>query len=179
MGKDEIFTEICQYGSRRRNANHIRRDEMRTTKIEWTDRTWNPVTGCTKLSTGCAHCYAETMARRLRAMGVNKYANGFNLTLHEYVLSEPLKWKSSHTVFVCPMADLFHDAVPFSFIDKVMDTIRLSGHHRYQILTKRAMRMAEYFAGSNVPENVWLGATVEAPSELPRMHLGFRWCEAK
>ena len=142
---------------------------MRTTKIEWTDRTWNPVTGCTKLSTGCAHCYAEIMANRLRAMGVNKYDNGFAITLHEKVLSEPLKWKSPHTIFVCSMADLFHEAVPFSFIDKVMDTIRKTEHHRYQILTKRANRMAEYFSQSIAPENVWLGVTVEAASEKSRI----------
>lgn len=142
---------------------------MRTTKIEWTDRTWNPVTGCTKLSTGCAHCYAETMAHRLQAMGVNKYANGFIPTLHEDTLGEPLKWKQPHTIFVCSMADLFHEAVPFSFIDKVMSTIRQTKHHRYQILTKRANRMAEYFSQSAVPGNVWLGVTVEAIAEKPRI----------
>ena len=142
---------------------------MRQTKIEWTDRTWNPVTGCTKLSVGCAHCYAEIMAHRLKAMGVDKYENGFTPTMHEDVLDEPLKWKHSHTVFVCSMADLFHDSVPFSFIDRVMDTIRQANHHRYQILTKRAGRMAEYFSQADVPENVWLGVTVEAPSELSRI----------
>jgi len=142
---------------------------MRTTKIEWTDRTWNPVTGCTKLSTGCANCYAETMAHRLHAMGMDKYANGFSPTMHEDVLDEPLQWKNSHTVFVCSMADIFHDAIPFSFIDKVMNTIRQTGHHRYQILTKRASRMAEYFTGVDIPKNVWLGVTVEAPSELLRI----------
>ncbi len=83
---------------------------MRTTKIEWTDRTWDPVTGCTKISAGCAHCYAETMAHRLCAMGVDKYANAFIPTLHEDILGEPLKWKHSHTIFVCSMADLFHEA---------------------------------------------------------------------
>jgi len=142
---------------------------MKTTKIEWTDKTWNPVTGCTKLSTGCAHCYAEIMANRLHAMGVAKYANKFTPTLHDDVLDEPLKWKNSHTVFVCSMADLFHDAVPFDFIDKVMDTIRQTGHHRYQILTKRAGRMAEYFSQASLPDNVWLGVTVEASSEISRI----------
>ena len=143
---------------------------MRQTKIEWTDRTWNPVTGCTKLSTGCAHCYAEIMAHRLKAMGVNKYENGFTPTLHESVLSEPLKWKRSHTVFVCSMADLFHDDVSFDFIDKVMATIRQAKHHRYQILTKRANRMAKYFSQTDIPDNVWLGVTVESPSELSRIN---------
>ena len=142
---------------------------MKTTKIEWTDRTWNPVTGCTKLSTGCAHCYAETMAHRLQAMGVDKYANGFTPTMHDDVLCEPLNWKKSHTIFVCSMADLFHEVVPFSFINKVMDIIRKTEHHRYQILTKRASRMAEYFTKENIPDNVWLGVTVEAPSEISRI----------
>ncbi|MCL2827158.1 MAG: phage Gp37/Gp68 family protein [Oscillospiraceae bacterium] len=138
-------------------------------KIEWTDRTWNPVTGCTKLSVGCAHCYAETMANRLKAMGVGKYKNGFTPTMHDSVLDEPLKWKKPHTVFVCSMADLFHDAVPFSFIDKIMNTIRQSPYHRYQILTKRAERMVEYFSSSDIPHNVWLGVTVESSSEKTRI----------
>ena len=142
---------------------------MKTTKIEWTDRTWNPVTGCSKLSAGCAHCYAETMSLRLRAMGVNKYANGFAITTHENTLAEPLKWKKPHTIFVCSMADLFHEAVPFSFVDKVMDTIRRTKCHRYQILTKRSERMAEYFSQSVIPKYVWLGVTVEVPSEKSRI----------
>ena len=142
---------------------------MSTTKIEWTDKTWNPITGCTKLSTGCVHCYAETMAHRLQAMGMDKYANGFIPTMHESVIDEPLKWKQPHTVFVCSMSDLFHADIPFSFIDKVMDTIRQARHHRFQILTKRAERMAEYYNDRDVPGNVWLGVTVEASSELSRI----------
>lgn len=142
---------------------------MRTTKIEWTDRTWNPVTGCTKLSSGCAHCYAEIMARRLQAMGVKKYVNGFCPTLHDDLLDEPLKWKKSHTIFVCSMADLFHDSVPFSFIDRVLETIHQTPQHRYQILTKRSDRMAEYFAKNPIPENVWLGVTVEAKATKRRI----------
>lgn len=142
---------------------------MRTTKIEWTDRTWNPVTGCTKLSTGCVHCYAETMAHRLKAMGVAKYANGFIPTTHEDALDEPLKWKQPHTIFVCSMADLFHESVSFDFIDRVMGTIQKTKHHRYQILTKRGVRMAEYFSQSVIPENVWLGVTVEAIAAKPRI----------
>jgi protein gp37 len=102
-------------------------------------------------------------------MGVNKYANGFTPTIHEETLDEPVKWKKAHTIFVCSMADLFHEIVPFEFIDKVMATIRNTKHHRYQILTKRAARMSEYFADRDVPENVWLGVTVEAPSETGRI----------
>jgi len=142
---------------------------MRTTKIEWTDRTWNPVTGCTKLSTGCAYCYAETMANRLKAMGVRKYANGFTPTLHEDTLLEPIKWLQPHTVFVCSMADLFHKAVPFEFVNMVMKTIMQTPQHCYQILTKRTDRMAEYFANKPVPVNVWLGVTVEATTVKSRM----------
>ncbi len=142
---------------------------MKTTKIEWTDRTWNPITGCTKISEGCRHCYAETMAKRLQAMGMEKYSNGFHPTTHSYTLEEPLKWKSSHTIFVCSMADLFHESISFNFIDKVFETIRKTKRHRYQILTKRAARMVEYFNERSIPDNVWLGVTVEAKSEKHRM----------
>ncbi|GHT61037.1 hypothetical protein AGMMS50239_11110 [Bacteroidia bacterium] len=142
---------------------------MKTTKIEWTDKTWNPVTGCSKISAGCVNCYAEVMARRLQAMGQNKYKNGFQLTLHEDVLSEPLSWKLPHTIFVCSMSDLFHKNVPDEFINKVIAVIKLTPHHRYQLLTKRADRMAEYFQNHPIPENVWLGATVENQSEKGRI----------
>lgn len=142
---------------------------MKTTKIEWTDKTWNPITGCTKYSAGCAHCYAETMSRRLHAMGVAKYQREFELTLHEDNLQEPFSWRKAHNIFVCSMSDLFHEKVPFEFIDKVMATIRQTPQHRYQILTKRAERMAEYFETRSVPENVWVGVTVEAESSKQRI----------
>lgn len=132
------------------------------TKIEWTDRTWNPVTGCNKKSEGCKHCYAEVMARRLKAMGQAKYANGFAVTLHQESLSEPLSWRKSSNIFVCSMGDLFHEDVPFEFIDKVMNVIDRTPQHIYQILTKRAERMAEYFTAHRIPKNAWLGVTVEA-----------------
>lgn len=142
---------------------------MKTTKIEWTDKTWNPVTGCTKHSVGCAHCYAETMARRLEAMGLEKYKNGFQLTLHPDTLNEPLKWKKGHNIFVCSMSDLFHKDVPFDFVDAVMETIRKTPQHRYQLLTKRAERMREYFTNRLVPYNVWLGVTVECQASVDRI----------
>ena len=142
---------------------------MRTTKIEWTERTWNPVTGCTKQSPGCAHCYAETMARRLHAMGLKKYSNGFEPTLHPESLDEPLAWKKGSSIFVCSMSDLFHPNVPFEFIDKVMATIEATPQHRYQLLTKRAERMAEYFSTREVPVNAWLGVTVECRQVLSRI----------
>ncbi len=132
-----------------------------STKIEWTDKTWNPITGCTKKSAGCAHCYAEVMANRIKNMRLDKYKNGFKLTLHEDDLEEPLHWKKGHNVFVCSMSDIFHEDVPFDFVDKIFETIRRTPQHRYQILTKRAERMAEYFQKRTAPKNVWLGVTVE------------------
>lgn len=144
---------------------------MNGSKIEWTDKTWNPISGCTKHSAGCLHCYAETMSRRLKAMGVPKYKNGFKLTLHEDCLQEPLAWKKSHNIFVCSMSDIFHEDVPYEFVDKIMDVIRRTPHHRYQILTKRAQRMAEYFKDKKVPENVWLGVTVECATSKYRIDL--------
>lgn len=142
---------------------------MSESKIEWTDKTWNPITGCSKKSTGCQHCYAEVMSRRLKAMGQVKYANGFILTLHEKCLKEPLSWRGSHNIFVCSMSDIFHEEVPFDFIDKMFDIIKKTPQHRYQILTKRAERMAEYFATHEIPENVWIGVTVEAQSSRFRI----------
>jgi len=142
---------------------------MSTTKIEWTDATWNPVTGCTKISAGCAHCYAETMTRRLTAMGVTKYRNGFMVTTHEDALNEPGKWRKPRTIFVCSMSDLFHQDVPFEFVDKVMHVIKNTPQHRYQLLTKRADRMEEFFQTRVVPKNVWLGVTVEVESSKNRI----------
>ena len=144
---------------------------MKTTKIEWTDKTWNPITGCTKYSAGCAHCYAEVMARRLKAMGLQKYQSGFELSLHEEALNEPLNWKKAHNIFVCSMSDLFHKDVPFEFVDKIMRVIEMTPQHRYQILTKRAERMYEYFQTRKVPDNVWLGVTVECRSVKSRIDL--------
>ena len=134
---------------------------MKTTKIEWTDKTWNPITGCTKCSEGCKNCYAEVMSRRLQAMKQKKYVNGFTLTLHNEVLNEPLLWKNPHTIFVCSMSDLFHKDVPFEFIDEVMNIIKKTPQHRYQLLTKRSERMNEYFSSHVIPKNAWLGVTVE------------------
>ena len=142
---------------------------MKTTKIEWTDKTWNPVTGCTKISAGCANCYAEIMARRLCAMGQTKYQNGFCLTMHADVLDDPLQWKSPHAVFVCSMSDLFHEEVSNDFLDRVMWILEQTPHHNYQILTKRAGRMAEYFSERPVPHNAWLGVSVENALEKKRI----------
>lgn len=131
-------------------------------KIEWTEQTWNPVTGCTKISPGCKYCYAEVMAKRLKAMGAPGYENGFNtITLMPERLEQPLHRKKPTIYFVNSMSDLFHEAVPYDFIDRIFDTIRATPQHAYQILTKRAERMNEYFQTRSVPDNAWLGVSVE------------------
>lgn len=142
---------------------------MSVSKIEWTDSTWNPVTGCTKTSAGCQHCYAESMTRRLTAMGVAKYANGFRVTTHEEALNEPFRWRKPRNIFVCSMSDLFHKDVPFEFIEKVLSVIEQTPQHRYQLLTKRAERMAEFFQTHSVPQNVWLGVTVDVSQSKSRI----------
>jgi protein gp37 len=139
-------------------------------KIEWTEHTWNPVTGCTKISAGCKNCYAEALAKRLQRMGANGYSNGFRLTLHPNRLADPLARKKPTIWFVNSMSDLFHERVPFDFIDQVLTTICLTPQHRYQILTKRAERMAEYFETRAAPQNVWLGTSVENRKQgVPRI----------
>ncbi len=141
------------------------------TQIEWTEQTWNPTTGCTKISAGCEHCYAEVMAKRLKAMGVNGYQNSFALSLLPERLIQPVKRKKPTTYFVNSMSDLFHENVPFAFIDKIFDVIRQTPQHRYQILTKRENQLLEYFKNRNVPGNVWLGVSVEnIKSGLPRIN---------
>ncbi|MDQ7089736.1 MAG: phage Gp37/Gp68 family protein [Methylococcales bacterium] len=145
-----------------------------TTKsqIEWTEQTWNPTTGCTKVSAGCKHCYAEIMAKRLKAMGTNGYQNGFELSLLPERLSQPIKRKKPTTYFVNSMSDLFHEDIPFSFIDKVFKVIKQTPQHRYQILTKRENQLVAYFKDRNVPDNVWLGVSVENIKEgLPRIEI--------
>lgn len=135
---------------------------MATTKIEWAEETWNPVTGCTKRSEGCRFCYAEMMAHRLKGMGKKKYKDGFALTLHEDELETPKHWMKPRRVFVCSMGDLFHEDVPDTYLDKVLEVIRVTPKHTYLLLTKRPDRMADYFQGKEIPVNVWLGTTVEA-----------------
>lgn len=134
---------------------------MAESAIEWTEHTWNPVTGCTKISPGCKHCYAETMTRRLTAMGAPGYENGFDLTLHPERLQQPLKRKAPTVYFVNSMSDLFHDEVPDVYIDRVLDVCRQTPQHTYQVLTKRADRLPEYFSRRECPTNVWLGVSVE------------------
>jgi len=129
--------------------------------IEWTHCTWNPITGCTKISPGCQNCYAECMARRLHGMGHKKYANGFKVTMHDELLLEPLKWKKPMKVFVNSMSDLFHDEVPVEFIRKIFQVMGDARSHVFQVLTKRSLRLLELSPGLDWPPNVWMGVTVE------------------
>lgn len=137
--------------------------------IEWTEATWNPVTGCTKVSAGCAHCYAERMALRLRAMGQPNYADGFEVRTHERMLEAPLSWKRPQTVFVNSMSDLFHEAVPFEFIERVFDVMARAHWHAFQILTKRSRRLRELAPLLEWPENVWMGVSVEDARVISRV----------
>lgn len=138
--------------------------------IEWTEQTWNPTTGCTKVSPGCKHCYAEVMARRLHAMGAAGYDNEFKLTMHESRLSQPLLRKKPTTYFVNSMSDLFHPDVTDDFLNRVFEVIEQTHYHTYQILTKQAQRLPQYFANRPCPRNVWLGVSVEDKKYgLPRI----------
>ncbi len=138
-------------------------------QIEWTESTWNPVTGCTKVSPGCEHCYAERMARRLKAMGQPNYRNGFRVTMHEHALDLPLGWKRPQTVFVNSMSDLFHEDVPVDFIRRVFDVMQRADRHLFQVLTKRSARLAELAPQLPWPTNVWMGVTVESCDYLHRV----------
>jgi protein gp37 len=129
--------------------------------IEWTESTWNPLTGCTKVSPGCKHCYAERMAKRLQAMGQPNYVNGFKLTMHEHVLEKPLEWKTPQTIFVNSMSDLFHKEVPVAFIQRTFDVMRRADWHRFQVLTKRSERLLALNPVIEWPDNVWMGVSVE------------------
>ncbi|MCO6465026.1 MAG: phage Gp37/Gp68 family protein [Bradyrhizobiaceae bacterium] len=142
---------------------------MSTSKIEWTEATWNPSVGCKKVSSGCANCYAETMARRLQAMGTPGYENGFEFRILPERIDAPRFVKKPTKYFVNSMSDLFHEKMPFEFLDKVFLTISETPHHTYQILTKRELRLAQYFAKRDVPSNVWLGVTVENQREKRRI----------
>ncbi|MBN1876923.1 MAG: phage Gp37/Gp68 family protein [Anaerolineae bacterium] len=130
--------------------------------IEWTESTWNPVTGCTKISAGCRHCYAERLSHRLQAMGQANYRNGFDLTLHPHMLNRPLTWKKPQMIFVNSMSDLFHQDVPFAFIQQVFAVMHQASWHTFQVLTKRAERLAALDAELDWPANVWMGVSVEA-----------------
>jgi len=134
---------------------------MARSSIEWTEATWNPVTGCDKISPGCKHCYAEVMARRLKGMGQPNYRNGFQLTLQPQMLDRPLRWRTPQVVFVNSMSDLFHKDVPLSFIQRVFAVMNQASWHTFQVLTKRAERLDEVSGHLAWPANVWMGVSVE------------------
>jgi len=139
-------------------------------KIEWTEQTWNPSAGCTKISAGCKHCYAETMAFRLQAMGVEGYENGFQFNIVPSRLNDPVKKKKPTVFFVNSMSDIFHKDMPEDYLNRIFDVIEKTPQHTYQILTKRADRMLQYVSQREIPKNIWLGVTVENKKEgLPRI----------
>ena len=131
------------------------------TTIEWTENTWNPVTGCTKISPGCKHCYAERMAKRLQAMGQPRYRNGFDVTIHPQALDEPFRWKSPSLVFVNSMSDLFHEKVPVEYLKKVFKVMNDCPRHQFQVLTKRSERLREVCSMLTWTENIWMGIRLE------------------
>ena len=139
------------------------------TAIEWTESTWNPVTGCTKISTGCLNCYAEKMAKRLKAMGQPNYCNGFEVTTHENSLELPLSWRKPQSIFVNSMSDLFHEDIPDDFILRVFDVMHRAHWHRFQILTKRSERLRELETLLEWTPNIWMGVTVETADYVSRI----------
>lgn len=153
--------------------------------IEWTDATWNPVTGCTAISAGCDHCYAQVLSLRLQKMGVAKYQHGFDLTLHPDTIKQPLKWRTPRRVFVNSMSDLFHARVPKDFVAQVWEVMRACPQHTFQILTKRPERMARWTEEYPAPSNAWLGTSVEDDRVMHRVenlrqvqaHVRFLSCE--
>lgn len=137
--------------------------------IEWTQMTWNPVTGCTKLSQGCKHCYAETMARRLKSMGMERYKNGFSVTLHEDLVVLPMSWKRPRMIFVNSMSDLFHHDISIEFIQRVFATMVACPQHTFQVLTKRSGRARDIASQLPWPKNVWMGVSVESAEVINRV----------
>ena len=129
--------------------------------IEWTESTWNPITGCNKISPGCKFCYAERMAKRLKAMGSANYENGFNLALHDHVVQLPLTWKKPQTIFVNSMSDLFHKNVPLEFVQRIFEIMNKAYWHKFQVLTKRSDILLKYNSNLNWTENIWMGVSVE------------------
>lgn len=150
---------------------------MEKSSIEWTETTWNPTTGCTKISAGCKNCYAAVLAKRLQAMGQKKYKDGFKLTLHPDTLQDPYKWKKARVVFVNSMSDLFHKDVPLQFIQKVFEVMNNTPKHTYQVLTKRSDRLLELSPFLNWTPNIWMGVSVEDERVVNRIE-DLRYCGA-
>ncbi len=142
---------------------------MSKSKIEWTDNTWNPTTGCTKISSGCTNCYAEKMSYRLQKMGNPKYRDGFNISIHPNSLCEPSGWKKPSMVFVNSMSDIFHESIPFSFIEQVFKVMNENQMHVFQVLTKRSKALNEYSKHLTWTKNIWMGVSIEDGNQLYRM----------
>ncbi|MCX5634384.1 MAG: phage Gp37/Gp68 family protein [Planctomycetota bacterium] len=138
-------------------------------RIEWTECTWNPVTGCSKISTGCQHCYAERMALRLQAMGQPNYRNGFHVTIHQHMLDLPLRWRSPKKIFVNSMGDIFHQLVPYDFVAESFGIMTKAAQHQFQLLTKRSLRLWQLASDLPWPKNIWVGVTVETADYLERI----------
>jgi protein gp37 len=138
-------------------------------RIEWTECTWNPVTGCSKISTGCKHCYAERMALRLQAMGQPNYRNGFHVTIHQHMLDLPLRWRNPKKIFVNSMGDIFHQLVPYDFVAESFGVMTKAAQHQFQLLTKRSLRLWQLASDLPWPENIWVGVTVETADYLERI----------
>lgn len=143
---------------------------MSKSKIEWTESTWNPVSGCTKISNGCENCYAERMAKRLQAMGTRGYENGFEVTLHPHSLEKPLKLKKPQMIFVNSMSDMFHKDIPDEYIMKIFDVMNRAHWHTFQVLTKRPERLAQMADKLNWTDNIWMGVTVESNDYVDRVN---------
>lgn len=139
-----------------------------STKIEWTEETWNPITGCTKCSAGCEHCYAATFARRLKAMGMSRYRNGFDVTIHRDLFQKPLEWKKSKMIFVNSMSDLFHEDISKKDILAIFDTMNKAKHHTFQVLTKRSKRLLELSENIKWTNNIWMGVSIENKATISR-----------
>ncbi len=142
---------------------------MSNTKIEWSEYTWNPITGCDKVSSGCKNCYAERMAKRLKAMKNRRYVNGFDVTIHEDLFNVPLKLRQPKLIFVCSMSDLFHEDIPAETIYKLFDIMEKASIHTFQVLTKRAERLQLLFDDRQIPDNIWVGISIENDSVLNRI----------
>jgi len=142
---------------------------MAQSSIEWTELTWNPTTGCNKISAGCKFCYAEVMARRLKAMGLDKYKSGFKLAIHEDALEIPYTWKSSKIVFVNSMSDLFHEDIPLYFIKKVFKVMNDNPQHTFQVLTKRSDILLKYHKELTWTPNIWMGVSIEDEKVVHRV----------
>ncbi len=151
---------------------------MSKSKIEWTESTWNPVSGCTKISRGCDNCYAERMAMRLKAMGTRGYENGFEVTMHPHALDKPLKIKKAQVIFVNSMSDIFHEKIPDAFIFQIFEVMNKAHWHTFQVLTKRPKRLAKLADKLNWTDNIWMGVTVEANEYVDRVDY-LRSCPAK